>query len=50
MAGFGIANTDKSKMTILGTLGANDYIDVNKNNSKDPADIVAAPIMSILYW
>lgn len=49
MVGSGIANTDKSKMTILGTLGAEDYIDVNKNNTKDPADIVAAPVMGILH-
>jgi hypothetical protein len=49
MVGSAIVNQDKSKMTILGTLGPDDYVDMNKNNMKDAGDVIAAPVMGILH-
>ncbi len=49
MVGSAIVNKDKSKMTILGTLSPDDYVDMNKNNMEDAGDVIAAPVMGILH-
>ena len=49
IAGSAVVNKDKSNMTILGTLAANDYIDLKRNNIKDANDAIAAPVMGILH-
>lgn len=49
MVGSAIANKDKSNMTILGSLSADDYVDMNGNNIKDAGDLIAAPVMGILH-
>jgi hypothetical protein len=49
IAGSGIVNTDKSHMTILGSLADTDFIDINNNGRLDSSDLIAAPVMGILH-
>lgn len=49
LVGSAVVNKDKSNMTILGNLGANDYIDMNRNKIKDAGDVTSAPVMGILH-